>query len=184
MKNQKRFILSMFTILIFVSLQVAVLGQEAKVANVRAEGMAVRFDSAIPYSNATLTISGPDGTVYRREFTGGTAPSLSLFDKTGAALGNGQYTYELRFTTVQTPVASTLEGQGGGTAKIPLRASLRRSRPLHADPLVGAPGPERGGVRLADSLNTDARGLAAGRRIRAVRLLPTRRSHRTGGPRA
>ena len=102
MKNQKRFILGMFTILLFTSLQVTVLGQEAKVANVRAEGMAVRFDSAIPYSNATLTISGPDGTVYRREFAGGTAPSLSLFDKTGAALGNGQYTYELRFNTVQT----------------------------------------------------------------------------------
>src|SRR6266446_4345852 len=108
MKNQKRFILTMSTILVFASLQVAVLGQtasqsiEAKVANVRAEGMAVRFDSAIPYSNATLTISGPDGTVYRREFAGGTAPSLSLFDKTGAALGNGQYTYEVRFNTVQT----------------------------------------------------------------------------------
>ena len=101
MKNQKRFILGMFTILLFASLQMAVLGQEAKVANVRAEGMAVRFDSAIPYSNATLTISGPDGTVYRREFAGGTVPSLSLFDKTGAAMGNGQYTYELRFTTVQ-----------------------------------------------------------------------------------
>jgi hypothetical protein len=101
MKNQKRFILGMFTILVFASLQVAVLGQDAKVANVRAEGMAVRFDSAIPYSNATLTISGPDGTVYRREFAGGTVPSLSLFDKTGAAFGNGQYTYELRFTTVQ-----------------------------------------------------------------------------------
>jgi hypothetical protein len=107
MKNQKRFILGMFTILLFASLQVAVLGQtasqstETKVANVRAEGMAVRFDSAIPYSNATLTISGPDGTVYRREFAGGSVPSLSLFDKTGAALGNGQYTYELRFTTVQ-----------------------------------------------------------------------------------
>jgi hypothetical protein len=101
MKNQKRLILGMFTILLFVSLQVAVLGQEAKVANVRAEGMAVRFDSAVPYSNATLTISGPDGTVYRREFAGGTVPSLSLFDKTGAALGNGQYTYELTFTTVQ-----------------------------------------------------------------------------------
>jgi len=101
MKNQKRFILGMFTILLFASLQVTVLGQEAKVANVRAEGMAVRFDSAIPYSNATLTISGPDGTVYRREFAGGTVPSLSLFDKTGAALGNGQYTYELRFNTVQ-----------------------------------------------------------------------------------
>jgi Chaperone of endosialidase len=107
MKNQKRFILGMFTILLFASLQVAVLGQtasqsaEAKVANVRAEGMAVRFDSAIPYSNAILTVSGPDGTVYRREFAGGTVPSLSLFDKTGAAMGNGQYTYELRFTTLQ-----------------------------------------------------------------------------------
>src|SRR6266446_7594177 len=101
MKNQKRFLLGMFTILFFASLQVAVLGQEAKVANVRAEGMGVRFDSAIPYSNATLTISGPDGTVYRREFAGGAAPSWSLFDKTGATLGNGQYTYELRFTTVQ-----------------------------------------------------------------------------------
>src|SRR5713101_55821 len=107
MKNQKRFILTMSTILVFASLQVAVLGQtasqsiEAKVANVRAEGMAVRFDSAIPYSNATLTISGPDGTVYRPEFAGGTAPSWSLFDKTGATLDNDQYTYELRFTTVQ-----------------------------------------------------------------------------------
>src|SRR5260370_31786876 len=107
MKNQKRFILTMSTILVFASLEVAVLGQtasqsiEAKVANVRAEGMAVRFDSAIPYSNATRTISGPDGTVYSREFPGGTAPSWSLFDKTGATLGNGQYTYELRFTTGQ-----------------------------------------------------------------------------------
>src|SRR5713226_5117057 len=104
MKNQKRFILTMSTIFVFASLQVAVLGQTASQsieAKVRAEGMAVRFDSAIPYSNATLTISGPDGTVYRREFAGGTAPSWSLFDKTGATLGNGQYTYELRFTTVQ-----------------------------------------------------------------------------------
>jgi hypothetical protein len=101
MKNQKRFVLGMLTILLFASLQMVVLGQDAKVANIRAEGMAVRFDSAIPYSNATLTISGPDGTVYRREFSGGAVPSLSLFDKAGAAFGNGQYTYELRLTTTQ-----------------------------------------------------------------------------------
>jgi hypothetical protein len=46
-----------------------------------------------------------------------------------------------KFTTVQTPVASTLEGQGGGTAKIPPRAPLRRSCPPDADALVRAPGP-------------------------------------------
>src|SRR5260370_7113860 len=107
MKNQKRFILTMSTILVFASLEVAVLGQtasqsiEAKGANVRAEGVAFRLDAAIPYSNATLTISGPDGAVYSREFAGGTAPSWSLFDKTGATLGKGQYPYERRFTTVQ-----------------------------------------------------------------------------------
>jgi hypothetical protein len=31
-----------------------------------------------------------------------------------------------QFTTVQTPGASTLEGQGGGAVRIPPRAPLRR----------------------------------------------------------
>jgi hypothetical protein len=107
MKNQKPLMLGVFTAIVFTCLQTFALGQtvgqstDVKVANVRAEGMAVKFDSAISYSSATLTVSGPDGTVYRREFGGGSVPSLALFDKTGAALGNGQYIYELRFTTVQ-----------------------------------------------------------------------------------
>jgi hypothetical protein len=107
MKNQKSFLLVILVALALACLQTVALGQTAsqstdmKVANVRAEGMGVRFDSAIPYSNAILTVSGPDGTVYRREFAGGVVPSLSFFDKTGVAIGSGQYTYELRFTTVQ-----------------------------------------------------------------------------------
>src|SRR2546421_178375 len=105
MKNKKSFALAIFAALIFACLQTAAMGQtanqskETKVANVRAEGMGVRFDSAIPYSSATLTVSAPDGSVYRREFAAGSAPSFALLDKTGAALGNGQYTYEIRFTT-------------------------------------------------------------------------------------
>ena len=107
MKNQKPFVLGVFTAVVFACLQTIALGQTAgqstdnKVANLRAEGMGVRFDSAIPYSGATLTISGPDGSVYRREFGAGSAPSFALFDKTGAAFGDGQYTYELRFTMGQ-----------------------------------------------------------------------------------
>jgi hypothetical protein len=108
MKNQKPFVLAVFTAILITGLQTFALGQAAnqstdRVANVRAEGMAVRFESALPYSNATLTVLAPDGTVYRREFEGGAVPSLALFDKAGAALGNGQYTYELRFTTAQMP---------------------------------------------------------------------------------
>jgi hypothetical protein len=97
----------LLTILVVACFHVSISGQsriqstDAKVANVRAEGMAIRFESAIPYSSATLTVSGPDGVVYRRQFEGGTQPSFSLFGKTGAPLGDGQYTYELTFTTLQ-----------------------------------------------------------------------------------
>jgi hypothetical protein len=136
MKNRKHFALIMFAALILVCLQMTALGQttsqskDMRVANVRAEGGAVRFDSAITYSNATLTVSAPDGNVYRREFGAGSAPSFALLDKTGAALGNGQYTYELRFTTVQmrdikerlamAPDEAGAEDENGRTNRRPL----------------------------------------------------------------
>jgi hypothetical protein len=107
MKHQKSFVLVIFSALALACLQTAAVGQgvsqssDAKVANIRSEGMGVRFDSAIPYTSATLTISAPDGNVYRHEFKAGSSPSFALLDKAGAALGNGQYTYEIRFTTAQ-----------------------------------------------------------------------------------
>jgi Chaperone of endosialidase len=134
MKNQKSFVLVMFIAFAWACLQTAALGQgasqstDAKVASIRSEGMGVRFDSSIPYTSATLTISAPDGSVYRREFKGGTSPSFALLDKAGAALGNGQYTYEIRFTTVQVrgskeslaaPDAGGVEDENGRTNRRP-----------------------------------------------------------------
>jgi hypothetical protein len=102
MKYRKSFVAVLFVAVAFACLQTAALGQGAsQSANVRAEGMGVRFDSTIQHTSATLTISGPDGNVYRREFKAGAAPSFALLDKSGAPLGNGQYTYELRFNTEQ-----------------------------------------------------------------------------------
>jgi len=102
MKYEKSFVAVLFVAVAFACLQTAALGQTPnQSANVRADGMGVRFDSTIPYSSATLTISAPDGNVYRREFGAGAVPSFALLDKAGAALGNGQYTYELRFNTAQ-----------------------------------------------------------------------------------
>jgi hypothetical protein len=43
-----------------------------------------------------LTVSTPDGSVIRKEFKGSEAPSLSLFDKKGASLPDGSYTWELQ----------------------------------------------------------------------------------------
>lgn len=102
MKYQKSFVAVLFVAVAFVCLQTAALGQGAsQAANVRAEGMGVRFDSTIQHTGATLTISAPDGNVYRREFGAGAVPSFALLDKAGAALGNGTYTYELRLNTAQ-----------------------------------------------------------------------------------
>ena len=143
MKNQKSFALGMFTVLLLVCLQTSALGQTAgqstenKVANVRAEGMGVRFESAIPYSSATLTVSAPDGNVYRREFGAGSAPSFALLDKAGSALGNGQYTYELRFTTVQMRDLKerllALPDDGGG---VPDENGRTNRRPLPVQSVV------------------------------------------------
>ena len=72
-----------------------------------------------------------------------------------------------KFTTVQTPAASTLEGQGGGIAKIPPGATLHRSCSLHADTFMGAPGSQLGDGGRADPLDANAGGLATRRRVRS-----------------
>ena len=92
----------MLIVLVLVCLQISVSGQttsqvSSRLASVRAEGTSVRWEPAISYASVTLTVSGPDGSVFRREFPAGASPSFSLFDKTGA-LREGRYTYELTFT--------------------------------------------------------------------------------------
>jgi hypothetical protein len=131
MKNEKSFVAVLFVAVAFACLQTAALGQTPnQSANVRADGMGVRFDSTIPYSSATLTISGPDGNVYRREFGAGAVPSFALLDKAGAALGNGQYTYELRLNTAQArdPKERLVAAPDDGVEDEQGRTSRKRSR--------------------------------------------------------
>lgn len=130
MKYQKSFVAVVFVAAAFVSLQTVALGQGAsQTANVRAEGMGVRFDSSIQHIGATLTISAPDGNVYRREFAAGAVPSFALLDKAGGALGNGQYTYELRLNTPQArDPKERLAALDDGVEDSQGRTSRKRSR--------------------------------------------------------
>ena len=63
-------------------------------------GSSVRWDVAGPHAAVTLTVSAPDGQVFTKEFSAGTAPEFRLLDAKGERLPDGQYVYELRLTPV------------------------------------------------------------------------------------
>jgi hypothetical protein len=72
----------LITASVFACLQTAALGQaarddrsEGKLASITASGSSVRWKLAAPDAPATLTVSAPDGRVFRREFKAGASPS-------------------------------------------------------------------------------------------------------------
>src|ERR1044072_124600 len=60
-------------------------------------GLSVKWDVSVPHSELTLTISAPDGQVFRKEIKGRSA-EFTLTDKKGERFPDGQYSYELRVT--------------------------------------------------------------------------------------
>jgi len=94
-------------VFVVACLQISASGQSAEdknnLAAIRGSGSSVRWDVAAPYSSLTMTVSAPDGRVFRKEFRGGTSPEFTLIDNKGERLPDGQYTYELRLTPVFSP---------------------------------------------------------------------------------
>jgi len=107
MKNLK-YVSSILSIVFVVAcFQASTLGQSAEDKNslavISGSGSSVRWDVAAPYSLLTMTVSAPDGRVFRKEFKGGTSPQFTLIDNKGERLPDGQYSYELRLTPVFAP---------------------------------------------------------------------------------
>ncbi|PYS65862.1 MAG: hypothetical protein DMF76_01885, partial [Acidobacteria bacterium] len=88
-----------------VCFHVSVLAQTAESkrepAAITANASGVRWNVPAQYSALTMTVSAPDGQVFSKEFRAGAPPEFTLSDKQGNRLPDGQYTYELRFTTPQ-----------------------------------------------------------------------------------
>src|SRR5437660_8798894 len=88
-----------------VCFHVSVLAQTAESkrepAAITANAAGVRWNVPAQYSALTMTVSAPDGQVFSKEFRAGAPPEFALSDKQGNRLPDGQYTYELRFTTPQ-----------------------------------------------------------------------------------
>jgi hypothetical protein len=66
--------------------------QGAEVARVQITPSQVQFDPQVSYERLVLTVSTPGGSVVRREFTAGQAPTFEL----AKGLADGAYIYELR----------------------------------------------------------------------------------------
>lgn len=98
MKNLKSLFAVLCMALVAVCFHATALGQaadEKSRVNMTASGSSIRWDVAAPNAGLTLTISAPDGQVFRKEFRDGPA-DFKLTDSQGERLPDGQYTYELR----------------------------------------------------------------------------------------
>jgi hypothetical protein len=139
MKNAKSFTIVVFTVLILAALQTVVSAQTPgqKLANISARGASVRWDVNSPHAGVTVTISAPDGQVFRKEFPAGSSPEFVLSDKEGNRLADGQYTYEIRLAPilgagVKEELAASRER--GDDAKV--ERDLRKRGNLPAQSLV------------------------------------------------
>ncbi|HKY28291.1 MAG TPA: tail fiber domain-containing protein [Pyrinomonadaceae bacterium] len=99
MKNLKSPLIMLCMVLIVVCFHVSAWGQSEKIANVSSSGLSVRWDVSAPNAGLTLTVSAPDGQVFRKEFKGSPA-EFRLVDNRGEKLPDGQYTYEIRLVPV------------------------------------------------------------------------------------
>ena len=97
MKNLKSAFTALCIAFVAASFHATALGQSTdnKVATLTSTGFSVRWDVAAPNAGLSLTISAPDGQVFRKEFKSGPA-EFRLIDNQGEKLPDGQYTYELR----------------------------------------------------------------------------------------
>ena len=59
----------------------------------------VTWSVAVEHETATLTVSRPDGTVFRREFKSGAVPAFDLSDAAGNLAADGAYSWQIVFSS-------------------------------------------------------------------------------------
>src|SRR6185436_6455791 len=109
MKNPRSFSHVLCLMFLLACAGVSAFGQTAedknRVATMSASGSNVRWEMGAAYSSLTMTVSAPDGRVFRKEFKAGAAPEFTIIDAQGERLPDGQYIYELRMTPSLSPEA-------------------------------------------------------------------------------
>jgi hypothetical protein len=141
MKSMKQ-LPSMLSIVFFLAcINISVLGQSNDETNnfatIGSFGSSVRFDVAAPHAAVTLTVIGPDGLAFSKEFKSGDSPEFKLTSSKGERVTDGQYTYELRVTPIissETKEALKAAREKGNGAEV--QRELRKRGALPAQALV------------------------------------------------
>ena len=84
-------------------------------------GSSVRFDVNAPHASVTLTVTGPEGVAFTKEFKSGDAPEFKLNFAKGERLPDGIYTYELRLApnvAAETKAALRSAREKGNEAEV------------------------------------------------------------------
>ncbi|HEX2269555.1 MAG TPA: hypothetical protein VHH35_08475, partial [Pyrinomonadaceae bacterium] len=128
----------MFAIACFsLSVFAQAIDDRNQIATANGLGSSVRFDVKTTHATATLTVVGPDGEVFTREFQGGNAPEFRLTNKKDERLPDGLYIYELRLTPVfAAGVKDALKAAREKGNEKEVQRDLRKRGQLPSEPMV------------------------------------------------
>ncbi|HYK19670.1 MAG TPA: hypothetical protein VEV42_02980, partial [Pyrinomonadaceae bacterium] len=123
MKNLKHLPPMLGIVFVVACFNISILGQstENQFASVNSFGSSVRFDVAAPHAAVTLTVIGPEGQSFSKEFKAGNAAEFRLIGAKGERLPDGSYTYELRvIPNVSTEAKEALQAarEKGNSAEV------------------------------------------------------------------
>ena len=128
-------------VFVLACFNVLVLGQsnddKNRFATITSLGSSVRFDVNAPHAAVTLSVIGPDGVAFSKEFKSGNSPEFKLTSSKGERLPDGQYTYELRVTpniSSETKEALKAAREKGNSDEV--KRDLRKRGALPSETLV------------------------------------------------
>ncbi|HEX8846626.1 MAG TPA: tail fiber domain-containing protein [Pyrinomonadaceae bacterium] len=141
MKNLKSLTTFLSVILFLACFHVSAFGQDDKnrLATISASGSGVRWEITTQNAGLTITVSAPDGQVFRKEFRAGASPEFPLTDKQGNRLPDGEYNYEVRLTPVvsaDTKKELAAARAKGGDDDAAAEREMRKRGRLPSQPLV------------------------------------------------
>jgi hypothetical protein len=135
-----RVLSSLFLLLTISSVTISqsqIREERTNLASVSAGAAQVRWDVSGPYADGTLTVAGPDGQIFQKQYRPGSPLQLGLTDSKGERLPDGQYAYEIRLSPNLSPgVTETLSAARANGTDAQVQRDLRKRGLLPSQPLV------------------------------------------------